>query len=87
MIYAVVSVRDTMADAFGRPIFTQSVGVAIRSFSDEVNRVDVQNEMNKHPEDFELFELGTFDDNTGRFVLYDKPKSLVVGKQVIQGGA
>lgn len=82
MIYVIVSVRDSAANAFGRPLFVQSQGVAMRSFADEVNRVDPQNEMNKHPEDFELFELGTFDDRSGGLMFFDKPKSMVTGKQV-----
>lgn len=76
------SVKDRAADAYGRPMFVPSVGVAIRSFSDEVNRVDPDNQLNKHPDDFDLYELGEFDDNTGLFVLHDQPKLLSLGKQV-----
>lgn len=76
------SVKDRAADAYGRPMFVPSVGVAIRSFSDEVNRDDPDNQLNKHPDDFDLYELGEFDDNTGLFALHDQPKLLSLGKQV-----
>jgi hypothetical protein len=76
------SVKDRAADAFGRPMFVPSVGVAIRSFSDEVNRNDGDNQLNNHPDDFDLYELGEFDDNTGQFALHDQPKLLSLGKQV-----
>lgn len=76
------SVKDRAADAYGRPMFVPSVGVAIRSFSDEVNRKDVENQLFNHPDDFDLYELGEFDDNTGLFALHEQPKLLSLGKQV-----
>ncbi len=76
------TVKDRAADAYGRPMFVPSVGVAIRSFSDEVNRDDTENQLNRHPDDFDLYELGEFDDNTGLFALYEQPKLLSLGKQV-----
>lgn len=76
------TVKDRAADAYGRPMFVPSVGVAIRSFSDEVNRDDPENQLNRHPDDFDLYELGEFDDNTGLFALHEQPKLLSLGKQV-----
>lgn len=65
MIQIILSVKDTAAQAFGRPMFLPSSAVGVRSFRDEINRSDANNEMYKHPEDFELYELGTYDDSTG----------------------
>ena len=76
------TVKDRAADAYGRPMFVPSVGVAIRSFSDEVNRQDADNQLFNHPDDFDLYELGEFDDNTGLFALHEQPKLLSLGKQV-----
>lgn len=76
------SIRDSAADAYGRPFFMSSVGIAIRSFTDEVNRADKENQIYMHPEDFDLFELGEFDDETGRISLLDVPKQLALGRQV-----
>lgn len=76
------SVKDRAADAYGRPMFVPSTGVAIRSFSDEVNRSDAENQLYNHPDDFDLYEFGIFDDNTGTFEIYDQPKLLSLGKQV-----
>jgi hypothetical protein len=63
-------------------MFVPSVGVAIRSFSDEVNRQSDDNQLHNHPDDFDLYELGEFDDNSGTFALHDQPKLLSLGKQV-----
>jgi len=76
------TVKDRAADAFGRPMFVPSTGVAIRSFADEVNRQAEDNQMYNHSDDFDLYELGTFDDNTGLFDLHEQPKLLTLGKQV-----
>lgn len=65
MITIVCAVRDAAAKAFNRPFTAPSTGVAIRSFASEVNRVDAANLMNTHPSDFELYEVGTFDEDTG----------------------
>ena len=76
------SVYDRAADAYARPMFVPSTGVAIRSFSDEVNRSDPENQLFNHADDFDLFEFGEFDDNTGKFTLHENPKLLSLGKQV-----
>ncbi len=65
MNQVIVSVKDTAAQAFGRPVFVPTVSVAVRSFRDEINRPDSKEDMAQHPEDFELYELGSFEDATG----------------------
>lgn len=71
MIQIIVSVKDSAAQAFGRPIFVPSTAVAVRSFRDEINRKDSTEDMAKHPEDFELYELGSFDDSNGVIVVIE----------------
>jgi len=83
MVYVMVSVRDAKTEAFGRPFFVQSDGQAIRSFDDEVNRSAEDNIMHHHPEDFQLFKIGTFDDSTGR-VDTTIPKMLIAASDVKQ---
>jgi hypothetical protein len=78
----ICTVKDRAADAYGRPMFVPSTGVAIRSFSDEINRNNAENQLYNHPDDFDLYELGEFDDNTGLFSLHEQPKLLSLGKQV-----
>lgn len=82
MIYQVVSVYDRAADAFGRPVFALALGQAIRSFQDEINRNERDNTMHAHPEDYDLFHLGEFDDATGKFTNLPDIKQLAIGKQM-----
>ncbi len=64
MILKIYTVFDSATGAYMRPFFMQSDGQAMRSFIDEVNG---DSPMAKHPEDYALFALGDFDDNTGTF--------------------
>ena len=77
----VCSIKDRAADAFGRPFYVPAVGVAIRSFQDEVNRAADDSQIFQHPDDFDLFDLGVFDDASGLFQLHDTPVLLMLGKQ------
>lgn len=75
MIYVVMSIRDNAVAAFNRPFFVQHVGMAVRSFKDEVN--SAESPMAKHPEDFLLFELGTFDEETGKMQNLEAPRQVM----------
>lgn len=72
MKLVVCAVKDRAVNAYNRPIFVPTVGVAIRSFNDEANRKD--SEMNNHPEDYDLYELGSWDDETGIYEPVDVPR-------------
>lgn len=63
MIYQVFAVRDAKAAAYALPFFLPRMEVAIRSFRDAVK--DPKHDMSRHPEDYSLWCLGEFDDNTG----------------------
>lgn len=83
-ILQVVSVYDSAVNAFARPFFVPSTGVALRSFSDEVNRQAPDNPMSQHPEDFTLYLLGSFDEDSGQFTnTQSRPELLVRAKDVI----
>lgn len=65
MKHVMLAVRDSAVRAFNRPIFVPTLEVGIRSFYDEAKRNEPDNQMSKHPEDFELWYLGEYDDETG----------------------
>lgn len=79
----IVSIRDNALDAFQQPWFTHTIGAAIRAFGDEVTRGG-DSQMTKHPEDYELYHLGEYDDNNGKFtMLADGPKQIARAKDHI----
>lgn len=75
-------VRDAKSELFGRPMFVQQPGVAIRMFTDEVNREERDNQLYTHPEDFSLYEIGHYNDIEGKLIPHDIPKLLVHADQV-----
>lgn len=77
----ICAVRDSAVAAYVRPFYVPAVGAAARGFGDEVNRVD--SDMHKHPDDYELFELGEFDEETGRFIILEVPRLVCRGKDVL----
>lgn len=81
MIRIVVSVFDSAVQTFGQPFFVAAPGAAIRSFTDEVNRQAPDNTLFMHPTDFELYQLGTFDDAEGSFTSEGR-RLLARGKDV-----
>lgn len=81
MILEMCAVKDRALNAFMRPWFAQSLGQAIRMFTDEIN--NPQGELNKHPDDYDLWHLGTWNDDTGLMnPNTEAPKQLAIGKQV-----
>ena len=82
MNQVIVSVKDTAAQAFGRPVFVPSIPVALRSFRDEVNRKDSNEDLARHPDDFELYELASFDDATGIIAMLSEPRLVARAKDL-----
>lgn len=81
-VHTIISVFDRAAGCFGTPFFVPAKGVGVRSFTDEVNRDDKANQLFQHPDDFDLYTLGTFDDNAGSFDY--ELHQLVRGKDVVK---
>lgn len=75
----IICVRDIKANCYGQPQFVASLGGAVRSFGDECQRADANNVMHKHPEDFELYDLGWFGDGDAHFELHETPRQIAVG--------
>lgn len=81
---AVCAVFDSATRLYGQPFFVAHVGAALRSFVDEVNRKASDNQLSLHPEDFTLFHLADFDDETGGFSEGDRGLvALARGKDVV----
>lgn len=60
------AIKDLAVGAFMAPGPQQSTGAAVRMFTDMIN--DPQSEISKHPEDYELYQLSPWDDETGVFL-------------------
>lgn len=86
MIHIACAVLDAAVGSYNRPFFVPSTALAVRSFSDEVNRNgDGNNSMAAHPADFSLWRLGLFDDETGKFESEPVPVLLIKAVDVFSG--
>lgn len=59
----IYSIYDDKAEIYNRPWFQVNEATARRTCQDLLGRQDT--EFGNHPEDFVLFELGEYDDQTG----------------------
>lgn len=67
MIQFMFAVYDSKVRAYLQPFFVPLPAVALRTFAQAAN--DEKGPIGAHPEDYTLFELGTFDDERGVFEL------------------
>lgn len=84
MILGVYSIYDEKADYFNNPIFCPTEAVVLRDFGDTVN--DSGCIVGKHPEDFRLYNLGTFDTQTAKFDIRDIPLLVSAGLDLVRLG-
>lgn len=62
------SVYDSVAEVWGKPFPMKNKGEAIRGFTQAVN--DQSTQLYLHPEDYTLFEIGEWDDDTGTIIMH-----------------
>lgn len=74
MNYEVISIKDRATGLFSRPWFTRTHAEAVRIFTDEVNREGADNPINKHPDDYTLYAIAVWNDNTGSFQPHEPRK-------------
>lgn len=79
MILHMYAIRDIKARVYHAPFFQRSVVEAVRMFTQLIN--DPQTFISKYPEDYELFELGDFSDDDGKWGVHD-PLFVVAGPSV-----
>lgn len=79
MRFIVVCIYDKGTAQFGNPFNVVARAQAVRSFADEVNSTDPGNLIAKHPGDFELYVLGGYDSDSGRFDCSEHPERIAQG--------
>jgi len=74
-------IYDSKADAYMQPWFLTTEPMAARVFSDLIN--DPESNAGRHPEDYTLFNIGNFNDQTAE-INWNAPVTLGNGIQFIQ---
>jgi len=70
----VFSIFDEKAQVFSQPFFMAHNGLALRAFSDLVGEKGTN--VNKHPSDFKLYNIGFYDDVSGALESLSQPEFL-----------
>lgn len=83
MVKQMFAVYDTVSKVYAPPFYGVNRGDAIRSFSNAVNDKNM-GDLNKHPKDFLLYLLGSFDDLTGKLEAVTPPERLGLGSDFVE---
>lgn len=75
------SIFDKLADVYFKPFFVGQDGEAHRMFIDLVN--DEKTVLNRHPQDYSLYRIGEFNDNSGELIK-TTPKHLANATTVLR---
>lgn len=74
MILRIISIFDKGAGYYGTPVFAPSAYAALRSVKDLLS--DPKSTLSLYPDDFHVYEVGSFDDSLGLITPHPHPVSL-----------
>lgn len=77
----VFSVYDVKVGAFLAPFFCRAEGEAVRAFVNAVNAPD--HDFMRFPEDYSLFALGEFDEESGMMKLAKAPLQICTALELV----
>lgn len=75
------AIRDAKAEYFNTPFYAQTPGEAQRNFETLVN--DKKSTVNQYPKDFDLYEVGEYDQDTGKLTPIT-PRQIVHAAQLVR---
>ena len=79
----IYAIYDSKAQVYNKPFHQVNQAVAMRTATDLAN--DSNSEIAKNPEDYTMFYLGNYDDQTAQFDLCE-PKSVCKFHELVQHG-
>lgn len=71
----VYGVYDVKSESYVAPIYERTDGLAVRQITDVVN--SGKSPFSKHPEDYILYCLATFNDCSGEYIKLDTPRHII----------
>ena len=74
----IFAIYDKQAQAFIPPFYAPTVGMAQRQFSDAVQ--NEQGEFFRHPDDYDLYHIGAFNDSLGDVVSFPAHERRVISR-------
>ncbi len=86
----IFTVFDVKAEAYLQPFFAHKEALALRMFTEAAS--DPDHQFCKHAEDYTLFAIGEWEENSGEIQMYDVKKPLgnalqfTVAPHLVEGG-
>lgn len=79
MLLQIIATRDIVSNCYSNLMCVPSLGGAVRSFGDECTKPGTQ--FNQHPEDYELWHIGEYEDESGTIRVFEptERKQLAAG--------
>jgi len=81
MDHKTFSVFDDKANCFMPPFFQHTTAMAQRVFADAVRQTD--HPFHKNPDDYTLYEIGTFDDASGQIMPSKKIQMIASASEIL----
>lgn len=81
MILKMYSIYDKKAELYHPPSYCHTVGHAMRVFTTLFSNVETP--FNQFPDDFQVWEVGAFDDQSGSLVSLAKPHLVCQGTELM----
>lgn len=82
MLFTVFSIYDSAVSTWLPPLFARNKGEMLRNFADGV--ADPKSQLARHPGDYSLFELGTWDDDKCVFTTLKAPIRLCLALDFVK---
>lgn len=82
MLYGVFAIFDSAVSTWLPPIYARNKGEMLRQFADAVN--NRESTLHKHPGDYALYELGTWDDDKCLFDVLKQPVRLGLALEFVK---
>lgn len=67
----IVALRDIKTDSYSIPQFVANIPGWVRALGDVINERGSKETIAMHPEDFEAWHIGEFDDNNGKIYNFE----------------
>lgn len=77
--FNIYAVKDELTNTFMQPVFVEKEDEILRTFKFQINNIPLWKD---NAEDYSLFYLGTFDQDSGTLI-GEFPKKIIGGRSVI----
>lgn len=78
----IFSIRDSKAESYLQPFFSPNVATAIRAVSQAAN--EPGHNFNNYAQDYDLYQVASFDEMTGKIAGLDSPQHVVKLVDIIE---